>query len=155
MVIGCTWNILLLKYLLFATFTWYSLDNPNSNKEAAAYNSVTITIIIIIIFLLIILYHVYTYTSLFSKIKKIKIGGMHDLDGPVNTDDHGTTLFLRPTPVEPTYSVVELPKPSDLAAPDPEEVANTQHVPWCWSSSSRNEGSNHSTLKLQIKFVLQ
>ena len=32
-------------------------------------------------------------------------------------------------PVEPTCSVVELPKPHDQAAPDPEQVANKQHVP--------------------------
>ena len=37
--------------------------------------------------------------------------------------------LLRPTPVEPTYSVVELSKPRDLTAPDPEEVTNTEHVP--------------------------
>ena len=54
---------------------------------------------------------------------------MDDLDGPINADDHNTTPLLGPTPVEPTFSVVELPKPRDLAAPDPEEVAQTQHTP--------------------------
>jgi hypothetical protein len=38
------------------------------NKKAAAYTSVAITFIA----LLIILHHVYTYTSVFSKIKSIK-----------------------------------------------------------------------------------
>ena len=31
-------------------------------------------------------------------------------------------------PVNPTQSVVEVHQPCDLAAPDPEEVANTQHL---------------------------
>ena len=64
-----------LNILLFAIFTWYSLDNPNSNKEAAAYTSATSTIIVL---LLIILYHVYTYASLFSIVKRTKLGGMID-----------------------------------------------------------------------------
>ena len=32
-------------------------------------------------------------------------------------------------PVKPTLSVVEVHQPRDLAAPDPEEVANAQHIP--------------------------
>ena len=55
---------------------------------------------------------------------------MEELDCPVHTDDYYNTIpLLTPAPVEPTYSVVELPKPRDLAAPDPEEVTNTQHMP--------------------------
>jgi hypothetical protein len=55
-----------LNILLLATFTWYSLDNPDSDKEVAAFISVTITFPVLLV---IILYHVYTYTSLFSKLK--------------------------------------------------------------------------------------
>jgi hypothetical protein len=58
-----------LNILFLATFTWYSLDNPDSNKEVAAYISVTITFPVLLV---IILYHVYTYTSLFSKLKATK-----------------------------------------------------------------------------------
>ena len=58
-----------LNILFLATFTWYSLDNPKSNKEAAAYISVTITFPVLLV---ILLYHVYTYTSLFSKVKETK-----------------------------------------------------------------------------------
>ena len=61
-----------LNILSFVIFTWYSLDKP---REAAAYTSVIITFIAL---LLIILYHVYTYTSVFSKIHKTKLGGMID-----------------------------------------------------------------------------
>ena len=52
-----------LNIVFFATFTWYSLDNPNSNEEAAAYTSVTITIVVL---LLIILYHAYIMHKLVS-----------------------------------------------------------------------------------------
>ena len=115
------WNILLL-----ATFTWYCLDNPDSKKEAPAYTSVTITIIAL---LLIIFYHVYTYTftTLLSKVKKIKLGKVDHVDGPVNADDDETTPLLRPTPVEPTSSVVELHHPC-LATLDPKE-SNAQNIP--------------------------
>ena len=65
-----------LNILSFAIFTWYSLYNPGSNREAAAYTSVIFTIIIL---LLIILYHVYAYTTLFSKIKTTTwLGGTID-----------------------------------------------------------------------------
>ena len=64
-----------LNILSFVIFTGYSFDKPASNREAAAYTSV---IIIFIVLLLIILYHVYTYTSVFSKIHKTKLGGMID-----------------------------------------------------------------------------
>ena len=58
-----------LNILFLATFTWYSLDNPKSNKEAAAYISVTITFPVLLV---ILLYHVYAYTSLFSKVKETR-----------------------------------------------------------------------------------
>ena len=59
-----------LNILIFATLKWYSLDNDNKYQEAIAYTSVTITIILL---LLIILYHLYTYTSLFSRVKETKV----------------------------------------------------------------------------------
>ena len=65
----------LLNILIFATLKWYSLDNENKYQEAIAYTSVTITIILL---LLIILYHVYTYTSLFSRMKETKLGRRMD-----------------------------------------------------------------------------
>ena len=61
-------TIFYLNILSFAAFTWYCLGECR-NKEAAAYTSVIITFIVL---LLIILYHVYTYTTVFSKIKKTK-----------------------------------------------------------------------------------
>ena len=58
------------------------------------------------------------------------MNSLTNFDCPVNTDDYNTVPLLEPPPVEPTFSVVELPKPRDLAAPDPEEVqANMQCVP--------------------------
>ncbi len=135
-----------LNILLFATFSWYSLDNPvpnSRNREAAAYTSVTITLFVL---LLIILYHVYTYTNLFSKFKKTRPnpgqrrhyspppindyashvnvsddrGELLDkLDGPIKTDDYNTPLIDSVRMPQPTYSVVEVHKPRDLAAVDP------------------------------------
>ena len=146
-----------VNILLLITFTWYSLaGNPGDNQEAAAYTSVILTFIVL---LLIILYYVYTYTTVFSKANGRMIDRlftetqpkpnprqrrwspppdddihrfdelMEELDCPINTDDYNTIPLLRQTPVEPTFSIVDLPKPRDLAAPDPEEVANTQHIP--------------------------
>ena len=60
-----------LNILFYAVFTWYSLSNTGSNQKAAAYTSVIITFIVL---LFIILYHVYTYTSVFSKVKKTGLG---------------------------------------------------------------------------------
>ena len=148
-----------LNILFFTIFTWLSLGDKNFHQEAIAYISVTITIVVL---LFIILSHVYTYTNLFSMVKKTKLGRMIDrlftitlpkpaprlrcyspppadddihrylldeLASPVNTDDYiNTTPSLSPEPMEPTFSVVELPKPHDLAAPDPEEDLVTQHA---------------------------
>ena len=51
--------------LLLSLVTWYSLGDSESNREAAAYTSVTITLIVLLI---IILFHVYFHTSLFAKL---------------------------------------------------------------------------------------
>ena len=144
-----------LNILSFVIFTWYSLDSPASNREAAAYASVITTFIAL---LLIILYHIYTYTSVFSKIYKTKFGGMIDrlftdadpkpkpkpdwspppdddihrfyefldvIDRPVNTYDYEVPVQQQ-EPVKPTRSVVEVHQPRDLAVP---EVANSLHTP--------------------------
>ena len=51
------------------------------------------------------------------------------IDHPINTYDYNVPVKQQ-EPVKPTQSVVEVHQPRDLAAPrDPEEVANTQHVP--------------------------
>jgi hypothetical protein len=137
---------LLLNIFIFTISAWYSLGNF---KGAIAYASVTVAIMAL---LLIILCHVYLYTSLFSKIKRTKFGGMmalivdtdpepkhrqhcysappdndihrfdellDELNCPVSTDDYDTIPILEQTPVEPTFSVVELPKVHNLATPDP------------------------------------
>ena len=67
--------IIYLNTLSFVIFTSYCLDIPASDREAAAYTSVIITFIAL---LLIILYYVYTYTTVFSKIHKTKLGQMID-----------------------------------------------------------------------------
>ena len=53
---------------------------------------------------------------------------LDELDCPVYTGDYDTTPLLKPPPVEPTFSVVELHHPC-LAAPDHTEEANTQNTP--------------------------
>ena len=143
-------TFLLLNIFTFTISTWYSLGHEQNRKEATAYASVTFTMLIL---LLIIFYHVYTYTSLFSKVKKKKFGGtiaklfidtdpipkrrqghystpadndihrfdelLDELGYPVNTDDYNTHPLLEQTPIEPTFSVVELPKIHKLTSPDP------------------------------------
>ena len=141
-----------LNILSFATFTWYSLDKEDRHQEAAAYTSVIITFLML---LLIILYHVFTYTSLFSKVKTIMTGRMinrlftdygnrkpspkqqcyipppdgdihrfdellHELNCPVVIDDYNSQL-RRPSPVQPTHTVVEVHHPCLV----PEESAGT------------------------------
>ena len=73
-----TWSSDVLEtffHLNIFIFSWYSLGNEHNRQKAIAYTSVTITIILL---LLIILYHVYTYTSLFSKVKRTKCGRRMD-----------------------------------------------------------------------------
>ena len=139
--------------LSFVIFTWYSLDSPASDREAAAYISVIITFIAL---LLIILYHVYTYTSVFSsKIHETKLSRIinrqltdadprqkpeRDRSPPPSDDDtHRFNKLLdvidykvlrEPVKPTPTQSVVEMHHlRTDLAAPDPKEVANSLHIP--------------------------
>ena len=135
-----------LNVLLLATFTWYTLDNSDSNQEAVAYTSVIITVIVL---LFIILYHVYTYTAVFSMIKKTKLGrrlftdtklkrhwspppddDIHQfnelldmIDRPVNTNDYK----VKQKAVKPTQSVVEVHQPH-LTPPDPEVVTNSKRA---------------------------
>ena len=151
-----------LNILLFATFTWHSLENINSNQEAAAYTSVLITFIVL---LLIILYHVYTYTTVFSKVKNTISGRVINrlftdtdpkskperhwspppdddihrfnelvdmIDRPVNTNDYEVP-FKQQKPVKPTQSVVEVHQLCDLATP----ATDIQHIP-----ASQSEGSS-------------
>ena len=120
-----------LNILFFALFTWHSLSNNTvAIQAAAAYTSVIVTFITVLI---IILYHMYTYTMVFSKVKKMKSGRMFNylftkvdpksktkqsqspddddfhrfnemIDHPIDTND----LKLQQKPMKLTYSVVEV-----------------------------------------------
>ena len=50
---------------------------------------------------------------------------LDEIDRPVNTDDYEVPVER----VKPTQSVVEVHQPRNLAAPDPEEVTNSLHIP--------------------------
>ena len=50
------------------------------------------------------------------------------IDRPVNTHDYEVPVKQQ-EPVKPTQSVMEVHQPRNLAAPDPEEVANSLHIP--------------------------
>ena len=50
------------------------------------------------------------------------------IDCPVNTHDYKVPVKQQEL-VKPIQSVVEVHQPRDLAAPDPEEVANSLHIP--------------------------
>ena len=58
MIIDVLETFFCFNILFFTIFTWFSLDDKHSHKEAIAYTSVTITIIVL---LLIVLCHVYTH----------------------------------------------------------------------------------------------
>ena len=123
--------------LFLSTITWYSLDDSESNREAAAYTSVTITLIVLLI---IILFHVYFHTSLFAKLHDKKFmtqinsffrshpppsprpqgsppdedtHRFHELldiiDRPANTNDY--ELAQKQQSAKPTRSVVEICQP--------------------------------------------
>ena len=122
---------------LLSLVTWYSLGDSESNREAAAYTSVTITLIVLLI---IILFHVYFHTSLFAKLHDKKFmpqinsffrshpplsprpqspppdedtHRFHELldiiDRPANTNDY--ELAQRQQSAKPTRSVVEIRQP--------------------------------------------
>ena len=151
-----------LNILFLTISTWYSLGDKHSHQEAIAYTSVSITIFVLP---LIILYHVYTYTRLFSKLKKTKFGRKMDrlftvsdpkpktrqrrysppphddnhsriddrevldeLDCPVYTGDYDTTPLLNPSPLEPTFSVVELHHPCLAPSHLGEEASAAENV---------------------------
>ena len=145
-----------LNVLFFTVFSSYALDKERIHQEAIAYTSVIITIVVL---LLIILCHVYTYTSLFSKIKRTMLGRKMDRlftdtdskpkprlrryiyspppddDDSRRFDDHelldeldsgdydDTTPLHGPSPVEPTFSVVEPPQHPEGANCNPESVS--------------------------------
>jgi hypothetical protein len=67
-------NFFYLNIFFFTVFTSHYFS-MNYVVQAIAYTSVTITIVVL---LLIILYHTYTYTGLFSKVKKTKLGRKMD-----------------------------------------------------------------------------
>ena len=123
--------------LLLSLVTWYSLSDSESNREAAAYTSVTITLIVLLI---IILFHAYFHTSLFAKLHDKKFmtqinsffrshpppsprpqspppdedtHRFHELldiiDRPANTNDY--ELAQRQQSAKPTHSVVEIRQP--------------------------------------------
>ena len=123
--------------LFLSSATWYSLGDSESNREAAAYTSVTITLIVLLI---IILFHVYFHTSLFAKLHDKKFmtqinsffrshpppsprpqspppdedtHRFHQLldiiDRPANTNDY--ELAQRQQSAKPTHSVVEIRQP--------------------------------------------
>ena len=148
-----------LNILSFATFTWYSLDKPAStNQEAAAYTSITLTLLVLLFIILYHVYIYSTVFSRIKNTKlgiiidrlftdadpKPKLerhwspppdDDIHRfnelldvIDRPVNTDDYEVPVKQQ-KPVKPTQSVVEVYQSSDLAAPDPEEMANMQHIP--------------------------
>ena len=122
---------------LLSLVPWYSLGDSESNREAAAYTSVTITLIVLLI---IILFHVYFHTSLFAKLHDKKFmtqinsffrshpppsprpqspppdedtHRFHELldiiDRPANTNDY--KLAQRQQSAKPTRSVVEIRQP--------------------------------------------
>ena len=123
--------------LFLSIITWYALGDSESNREAAAYTSVTITLIVLLI---IILFHVYFHTSLFAKLHDKKFmtqinsffrshpppsprpqssppdedtHRFHELldiiDRPANTNDY--ELAQRQQSAKPTHSVVEIRQP--------------------------------------------
>ena len=124
--------------LFLSIITWYALGDSESNREAAAYTSVTITLIVLLI---IILFHVYFHTSLFAKLHNKKFMTQinsffrshpppspsgpqspssdedtyrfHQLldiiDRPANTNDY--ELAQRQQSAKPTRSVVEIRQP--------------------------------------------
>ena len=64
-------TLFFLNTLFFTILTSYSLSKEHIHLEAISYTSV---IVALVLFLLIIIHHMYTYTTVFSKVKKITLG---------------------------------------------------------------------------------
>ena len=134
-----------LNLLFFPIFTSYSLSNTHINQEKVAYISV-LTVFFVLMF--IILYHVYTYTTVFLIIKKVRVFRMihtffirsdqeaaRHLSLPPDDDIHRFNELLdvidRPVNTndyrvpllgqKPTTSVVEVHQPY-LPPPDSEQT---------------------------------
>ena len=144
-----------LNILSFVIFTGYSLDKP---RETAAYTSVIITFIALLLIILYHVYTYTSVFSKIHKTKLSGMidrlftdtdpkpkperhwspppdDDIHQfyefldkIDRPVNTQDYEVPIKQQ-EPVKPTQSVVEVYQPRNLAAPDPEEVANSLHIP--------------------------
>ena len=87
---------------------WFTLDGQDSDKEAVAYTSVTITLILL---LLIIFHHVYTYTTLFSKLRRLKLCTHTTVDQlftDTDQEQHTRLLCLSPLPDEDIHRFNEL-----------------------------------------------
>ena len=96
----------ILNTLLFSVFTVYSLSGTKINQKRVAYTSVLSVFTVLV---LIILYHVYTYTSIFSKAKKMDFSRVvvnkfrahpiirsiwpHQADDNNNTNDYNVPLL--------------------------------------------------------------
>ena len=125
----------ILNILLFSVFTWYSLSGTNINQQAVAYTSVLATFTVL---WLIVFYHVYAYTKFSSKLKSKMINGnilrfkdylLNMFTRPSNTYEYNLLLVEEQPATEPTYSVVELPKPQHPDQPVPEEAIIYNYVP--------------------------
>ena len=148
-------DIFLLEYLIFSNvhlvLSWWS----KSNKEAAAYISVTITFPVLLV---ILLYHVYAYTSLFSKVKEtrfyrvlightaLKLKPRQHRNSPPPPDGvvHGTNdrfhqldELLGPVNTE-DYNILTVPLIDPVEIPPP--TCSEVELPKLWLS--------HSQLKL-------
>ncbi|MCG8622448.1 MAG: hypothetical protein MJE68_10695, partial [Proteobacteria bacterium] len=160
-----------LNIVLFTTFTWYCLGECR-NKKAAAYTSVSITFLVL---LLIILYHVYTYTSVFSKIKKMKFmrkskklitlavsknrkkvnlppgnddsHGLHDLLDIIDRPVNTNDYTISAKRAGPTFSVVEVHHPKHEPSSDTEE-SNINSLSEIEVVCNKNVSQNTSTQTL-------
>ena len=138
--------------ITLSIFKWYTFDN-DKNQVVVADLSVGITFIQLLV---IMFYHTYKYT-MFSRIQNTAVckrlnnrlkrkrrahgyqplpnndnihqfhGLLDMIDRPVNTNDYNIPQ-VRPEPVEPTYSVVEVPKPHP-APPSPHEQIREEAEP--------------------------
>ena len=141
--------------ITLSIFAWYTFDT-NINQAAVTNISVGITFIQLLV---VISYHTCKYTNrkMFSRIQKFAeklrprkpkivdhqpppdndIHQFHKLldmiDRPINTDDYNIPQ-VNPQPVEPTYSVVEIPKPHGAPPPllddvkEEPELESQQHL---------------------------